>query len=78
MVETVSDKPLTLGGMVLLAQKRAKETLARQAVAAPSAEDRISDVIQISAEARQRLAKARNVTNQLDVFKSFLKFLNKR
>lgn len=78
MVETVSDKPRTLGAMVLLAQKRAKETLARQAAATPSAEDRITDVIQISAEARQRLATARNVSNQLDVFRSFLKFLSKR
>ncbi len=79
MVETVTNKALTLGGVVLLAQKRAKEALARQAVtAAPFSLDRVSDVVQISVEAQQKLANARSINNQLDAFRSFLKFLNKR
>ncbi len=76
MTQIIPDKPLTLGGMVLLAQKRAKATLARQTT--PSSEDRLSDVVQISAEARQKMTNVRSINNQLDIFRSFLKFLNKR
>lgn len=79
MVDPVSYKPVTLGEMVLKAQKKAAETLANPLYGALSDEQSgLADTVSLSAEARARLNSARKVDGYLRVFQSFLKLWSAR
>jgi hypothetical protein len=77
MVDRVTYKPVTLGGMVLEAQKKAKETLANPLSGAlTEQQSAIADKVSLSEGARAKLTAARKVEGYLRVFGSFLKLLN--
>lgn len=77
MVEQVSYKSVTLGGMILEAQRKMAQG-AGNATPAGWTDDQktLADQVDLSDEARTRLAAARNVANSLGLFGSFLKLLN--
>lgn len=77
MVDGISNKPITLGAMILKAQKKAALTLQNaQSAILTNDEIRIADQVSLSEGARNKLASARKVDGYLRVFSSFLKLLN--
>lgn len=77
MVDRIDSKPVTLGAMVLKAQKKAAETLANPLSGALDDNQKaVADQVSLSEPARARLSAARKVEGYLRVFGSFLKLLN--
>lgn len=76
MTDPVSYKPVTLGGMILQAQKKA---LGGTMGASPALKDdqaALADQVSLSPAAREKLTSARKVDGYLRFFGSFLKWLN--
>lgn len=77
MVDGISDKPITLGAMILKAQKKAALTLQNMPPASLAGDEaKIADHVSLSEGARNKLTAARKVDGYLRVFSSFLKLLN--
>ena len=74
MVEVIKYVPVTLGGMIKSAQERiANGTL----TTATPAESRLTDIIDISDAAKQKLGRARKVGGYLQAFDAFFRALNR-
>ena len=71
MVEGVRDSNVTLGGLI----RKAQSSSAAEGKAS-SAEDRLADLVDLSAEAKSKLTRSRKVSGYLQMFGTFLKLLN--
>lgn len=75
MANGVSDKPVTLGGLILKAQKEGK-SLSAVSGALEDSQTKLADTVSLSAGARAKIDDARKVDAHLRVFGAFVKLLN--
>lgn len=77
MTDPVSYKPVTLGAMVLKAQKKAADILAGR-ITAPmtQTQDIFGDRVEISEAARKKISDSRRLDEVLRSYSAFLKSLN--